>query len=65
MPTWRAGLFLTSVAVAGTLYASWCYIPGFPEGAKLVMSDAKAFAKHQLEEPETPPAPERTPKPTK
>ncbi len=65
MPTWRAGLFLTSVAFAGTLYAAWCYVPGFPEAAKLVVRDAKAFAKHQLEEPETAAAPEKASKPTK
>ncbi len=65
MPTWRAGLFLTSVAFAGTLYAAWCYVPGFPEAAKLVVSDAKAFAKHQLEEPEKSPAPSKPATPKK
>ena len=48
MPTWRAWLFIASVAFAGTLYAAWCYVPGFPESLQLLWQDSKAAAK-QLE----------------
>ena len=65
MPTWRAWLFIASVAFAGTLYAAWRYVPGFPESLQLLWQDSKAAAKQQLEESDKGEAPGTELKPAK